>query len=202
MKKTFSIFELIFIISIISLIYTVFLPKVQINKKNDFIAKTVLYLNQTRYKAFIDDKYDSLNPLWFKKRWTMKFLRCKKSVGGIYYTIYSDKNMSGHPSASESLKDFLSNKNIYSSNSCKENDKNSKYVLLTKNFNIIDVNISCNNTTSLGQISFGADGNVYSKLSTNNYKIKEPCKIEFLYKDGDKGVIIINNKTGYIQEKI
>ena len=36
-----------------------------------------------------------------------------------------------------------------------------------KNFDIENIQISCNDTTSLGQLSFGDDGKVYSKLSTN-----------------------------------
>ncbi|XPV83212.1 MAG: hypothetical protein ACNI22_04865 [Halarcobacter sp.] len=40
----------------------------------------------------------------------------------------------------------------------------SKYVLLTKEYDIIDTNITCNSTKRLGQLSFGNDGKVYSRL--------------------------------------
>ncbi|MFA9240611.1 MAG: type II secretion system protein [Candidatus Paceibacteria bacterium] len=179
-----------------------FLPKTKINHIDELSSKLSLYLTHLRYKALIDDKYDSKDSLWHKKRWTIKFLRCRESVGGIYYTIYSDKNKSGHPSAEDSLKDPLTNKNIYTSNICNENSLNSKYVLLTKEFGISDVQISCNETTSLGQLSFGSDGEIYSKLSafnneSNEYKIDKPCSIKLISKENNSREIVIYPNTGY-----
>lgn len=202
MKKSFSLLEIILTISLISFLYLLFIPKNKINYLDEITNKIELYISYTRYKALIDDKFDSEDPLWHKKRWTIKFLRCRESEDGIYYTIYSDKNKSGHPSAEDSIKDPLTRKNIYSSNYCKENNSNSKYVLLTKIFGITDVNISCNETTSLGQLSFGSDGKVYSKLSnyeneSNEYEIKEPCSIKFVQKDGKNREIVIFPDTSY-----
>lgn len=202
MKKSFSLLEIILVISLIGFLYTMFLPKTKINHIDELSSKLSLYLTHLRYKALIDDKYDSKDSLWHKKRWTIKFLRCRETVGGIYYTIYSDKNKSGHPSAEDSLKDPLTNKNIYTSNICNENSLNSKYVLLTKEFGISDVQISCNETTSLGQLSFGSDGEIYSKLSafnneSNEYKIDKPCSIKLISKENDSREIVIYPNTGY-----
>lgn len=202
MKKSFSLLEIILVISLIGFLYTMFLPKTKINHIDELSSKLSLYLTHLRYKALIDDKYDSKDSLWHKKRWTIKFLRCRESVGGIYYTIYSDKNKSGHPSAEDSLKDPLTNKNIYTSNICNENSLNSKYVLLTKEFGISDVQISCNETTSLGQLSFGSDGEIYSKLSafnneSNEYKIDKPCSIKLISKENNSREIVIYPNTGY-----
>ncbi|WP_140544096.1 hypothetical protein [Halarcobacter anaerophilus] len=82
------------------------------------------------------------------------------------------------------------------------NSNTSKYVLLTKEYGISDVNISCNMTSSLGQISFGNDGKVYSKLSNyenqeNKYEIKQRCKIELKSEEGREIGIIIEPKSGY-----
>ena len=119
-----------------------------------------------------------------------------------FNSIYSDKNQTGHPSVEDTLKDPLTRKNIYSSNYCKENQLNSKYVLLTKNFGINDIQISCYSTTSLGQLSFGSDGKVYSRLSayeneSAEYEITEPCNIKFISKDGKDKEIIIFPQTSY-----
>lgn len=165
MKKSFSLLEIIFTILLLALLYTIFIPKKQTNNFDDFINRMLIYMNYTRFQSLIDDKKDTQNELWAKKRWTIKFFRCRSDVGGIYYSIYSDKNLTGHVSIEDSLKDPLTNKNIYSSNYCEEKNENSKYVLLTKNFEITKVEVSCNSTNSLGQISFGNDGRVYSKLS-------------------------------------
>lgn len=202
MKKSYFLLEIVLTISLIAFLYTLFVPKNKINNLEELTNKISLYLSYVRFKALINDKFDLDDNLWHKKRWTIKFLRCRESEDGIYYTIYNDKNKSGHPNAEDSIKDPLTRKNIYSSNYCKENNSNSKYVLLTKIFGITDVNISCNETTSLGQLSFGSDGKVYSKLSnyeneSNEYEIKEPCSIKFVQKDGKNREIVIFPDTSY-----
>ena len=202
MKKSFSLLEIIVTISLITLLYTIFLPNNKIKYLDELVNRIELYISYTREKALIDDKYDLLDKLWHKKRWTIKFFRCQKSEGGIYYSIYSDKNKSGHVSIEDTLKDPLSGKNIYSSNGCEENNLHSKYVLLTKEFGIIDVQMSCNSTTSLGQLSFGSDGKIYSRLSEkeneeNEYEITAPCSMKFIAKDGNSREIMLYPKTGY-----
>ena len=202
MKKSFSLLEIILTILLIALIYTMFLPKNKINYTNEIINRLELYISYVRYKALIDDKFNLEDSLWHKKRWTIKFFRCRETVGGIYYSIYSDNNETGIPSANDSLKDPLTKKNIYSSNKCEENSSNSKYVLLTKNFGITDIQISCNNTTSLGQLSFDSDGKVYSKLSnysneSDEYEINQPCFLKFISKDGENREIVVNPYTSY-----
>ncbi|MDY0051947.1 MAG: type II secretion system protein [Aliarcobacter sp.] len=202
MKKSFSILEIILVITLISFLYTAFFPKIKINNLNELANKISLYITYVRYKALIDNKYDLDDTLWHKQRWTIKFFNCRESVGGIYYVIYTDRNQSGHPSAQDSLRDPLTNKKIYSFNTCDENDINSKYVLLTKEYEIKDVNISCNDTSTLGQLSFGSDGKIYSRLSafdneSEEYEIEEPCRIEFISKANEKKEIIIYPYTGY-----
>lgn len=206
MKKSFSLLEIVLTILLISFIYTIFLPKNKINYIDEVTTRMQLYISYVRYKALIDDKFDLQDSLWHKKRWTIKFFRCRESVGGIYYAIYSDNNKTGIPSAEDSLKDPLSQKNIYSSNYCEENSSNSKFVLLTKNFGITDVQISCNDTTSLGQLSFDSDGKVYSKLSnyaneSNEYEINRPCFLKFISKDGENKELVVNPYTSYTNKK-
>jgi hypothetical protein len=208
MKKSFSVLEIILVITLLGFLYTAFLPKIKVNNLNELTKKISLYISEVRYKALIDDKYDLDDTLWHKQRWTIKFFNCRKSVGGIYYTIYTDRNKSGHPSAQDSLKDPLTNKNIYSFNTCDENDTNSKYVLLTKQYGIKDVNISCNDTSTLGQLSFGSNGKIYSKLSSfdnesEEYEITEPCTLKFISNNNETKEITIYPLTGYNkQEKI
>ena len=202
MKKSYFLLEIVITISLIAFLYTLFVPKNKINNLEELTNRISLYLSYVRFKALINDKFELDDNLWHKKRWTIKFLRCRESDDGIYYTIYSDKNKSGHPSAEDSIKDPFTRKNIYILYYCKENNSNSKYVLLTKVFGITDVNISCNETTSLGQLSFGSDGKVYSKLSnyeneSNEYEIKEPCSIKFLQKDGKSSEVVIYPDTSY-----
>ena len=201
--KAFSLIETIIIISIIAILSYLTLPKTNSNDLELISSKIVLYLKQTRYQALIDNQYDPTNMKWQKKRWSMKFFRCNKKVGGLYYLIYSDKNTTGQIKKEHTLKDPLTKKYLYSFHTCTQTKDSSKYVLLTKNFDIVDVSLSCNSTDSLGQISFGSDGRVYSRLEntiekTNKYEIKNPCTLKITHKNGDYKEIIIEPLTGYI----
>lgn len=204
MKKSFSLLELIFALTLISLttLFIINQPTKAIDRLELAANRLILYLKQTRYQAMLEDFHNKKEDEWHKKRWTFKFFNCRKDVGGIYYVIYSDRNMLGKPNKDESLKDPLTNRYIYSSNYCKENSDTSKYVLLTKEFGVTQVNVSCKSETNLGQLSFGSDGKVYYKLSTDKkpelYEINTPCKIELIDKDENKKVIAIENETGYI----
>jgi len=110
MKKSFTILELMIVILLLGFLYTQFLPKNKIDYLDEAINRLSLYLSEVRYKALIDDKFDLKDNLWHKKRWTLKFFRCRDEVDGIYYSIYSNTNESGTPSADDSLKDPLTQK--------------------------------------------------------------------------------------------
>lgn len=201
MKKSFSLLELIFVIFLLSLSYIFINIQSPSNSLDIATNKLNLYLKQTRYKALLENMYDDNDSLWHKKRWTLKFFRCRSNIGGIYYSIYSDRNKKGSPNLEESLLDPLSNKYIYSSNTCEYKSNRSKYVLLTKEYGIKNVEVSCNSTNSLGQLSFDTKGQLHSKLSSydydeNAFKEDDNCEITF-YSDNKSKTIIIDAKTGY-----
>jgi hypothetical protein len=101
----------------------------------------------------------------------------------------------------DTLQDPLNNKYLYS-NACQEdflNDK-SKNILLTKEYGIEKINVSCNTTSTIGQISFGYDGKIYSQLGTNIKEIVNQCKIKLFDKHNNFKEIAIEPKTGYIHK--
>jgi hypothetical protein len=118
--------------------------------------------------------------------------------------IYSDKNQNGYISKTETLKDPLSNNYIYSYQ-CKKDklyDK-SKFVLLSQRYDIQNIDISCNSTSTIGQLSFGYDGNIYSRLSNNNYesdkyKLTNKCFIVLQDSKHNKEIITLIPNTGQI----
>lgn len=202
MKKSFSLLELIFVIFLLSLSYIFINIQSPSNSLDIATNKLNLYLKQTRYKALLENMYDDNDSLWHKKRWTLKFFRCRSSIGGIYYSIYSDRNKKGSPNLEESLLDPLSNKYIYSSNTCEYKSNRSKYVLLTKEYGVKNVEVSCNSTNSLGQLSFDTKGQLHSKLSSYDYDEKafkedDNCEIIFYSNSNKSKTIIIDAKTGY-----
>ncbi len=203
MKKSFTILELIIVLLLISLLYTSFIPKTNTNNIHELKNRLILQLKYLRYKALTDDKFDNSEPLWHKRRWTFKIFNCDKNKDGVFYLMYTDLNMKGHASSDETLKDPLSNKYIFSGRQCIPNNSNSKYVLLSDHFNVKEISATCKSTKSIVQISFGNDGNVYSRLSTEDndiarYKLEDKCIIKIIDSDSNKIDITVENKTGFI----
>ena len=203
LKKSFTIFEIIIVIIILSIVLSIsnIIPHKKYHNIDLAINQLKFHLQLTRNLALIDDKFDPNNPLWYRTRWTLKFRYCKNKEG-IYYIIYSDKNAKGHPNKDESIKDPLSKKYLFANYSCNITQDESKYILLSKIYGITQVKISCNHTTSIGQISFGHDGTPYYKLSTQldeqyKYALEHTCQIKLLTNDQSR-IIYIEPTTGYI----
>lgn len=178
------------------------ISKNKISKLNLASDKIILYLNYTRYIAHIDNKFDINDIEWQRQRWTLKFLNCNKTIGGLYYIVYSDADGgTAHYKKKDTLFDPLNNKYLYS-NGCSEdllNDK-SKYIMLTKEYGIVKIDVSCNTTSTIGQISFGYDGKIYSQLGTNIKEITKQCQIKLFDEKNDSTIIAIEPKTGYIHK--
>lgn len=199
-SRAFSLFETLFAIVLIGIISSFFIFKDFDNSLDLATKRLVLYLKYTRHQALIDDKYDKDDIQWFRKRYSFRLRRCNNS-SGIYYTIHSDTNKNGFISKEETLKDPLSDKYIFSGNTCQENSSNSKYVLLTKNFGIDKVLMTCNETDSLGMIVFSNNGKVYSKfddLDARSFEITKRCDITLYGKNNQSKTISIEPNTGYI----
>lgn len=206
-KKAFGFLELILVLALLGLMAWMILPHLNpTNSKLDAASKRLmLYLQQTRYQAMLDNPYSFDDALWHKKRWTLKFLNCTHESDGLYYAIYSDTNKTGQIAKDETLKDPLTQKYIYNNNQCERTKDRSAFTLLTKEFGITDVKISCNDTTTIGQLSFGYDGKLYSKLSSfehdsDAYIVQKPCDIT-LSNNIESRTIRLEPITGYIHFK-
>ncbi|VAY87534.1 N-terminal methylation [hydrothermal vent metagenome] len=201
-KQSFSFLELILAIVLIGIIITQFIPKNNSSKLNIATNKMVLYLKYTRYMAMIDNKFDHKNNKWYKAWWTLKFHRCNKSIGGIYYVVYSDiSGGTAHYKKEDCLKDPLTNKYLYSNGCTRDtlNDK-SKYILLSE-FGVTKVDVSCNTTSAIGQISFAHDGKIYSQLGgtpIKDYEITKTCYINMYDENNNKATIAVEANTGFI----
>ncbi len=205
-RQSFSLIELIFVIVIISIVSMQFIPKLTKSNLSQAANKVIVHLKNTRYQAMIDNKFNHKDDFWFRERWTLKFQKCSQSIGGLYYVVYSDTNHGGHINKDETLKDPLTQKWLYSNYDCDASSDESKDILLTKEYGVSKVDISCNKTTTIGQISFGYDGKVYTKLGTKledtyNYELKEQCYITLYDNSNDNVTIIIEPNTGYVYKK-
>jgi len=200
-KRGFSLIEIIFVIAILAIVGSMIIPKNNLSKLDLATKKIITYLNYTRYIAHIDNKFDINDKEWEKKRWTLKFQNCSNSQDGIYFTIYSDTDGgTAHYKKSDCLKDPTTNKYLYTTYSCQPKADESQYTLLTKKFGVVKVEVSCNTTSTIGQISFGYDGKIYSSLGENIKQITSPCKITLFDRKGRSKTIQIEPNTGYIHK--
>jgi hypothetical protein len=198
----FSLIELIFTVVLVSIIASQFIPKNNLSKLNLAADKIILYLKYTRYVAMIDNKFDASDTKWYKARWTLKFLNCRKSVGGLYFVIGSEKSpYGGQLSEDECAKDPITNKWLYSSNYCKLDEDRSKYILLTQEYGVTRVDIYCNKYSKHNKISFGADGNTYCKTNTISEDIlTKTCYIKLYDIQENNITIAIEPVTGFIHK--
>lgn len=203
MKKSITLVEIIFILVVVSILYSISIPKKQDSKLFDATNYIVTYLNYTRYLALIDNKFDLDDSLWHKKWWRLRFENCIKSKGGVYFIVTSDDNTTGQAKKSHSAKDPLTNRYLYSRYYCDAKEDESKYVLLTQEFDIAKVELTCNATDSIGQIIYNDKGEVFSKVANTidetytKYEIRQKCYIYLYDKNNNKSTIIIEPKTGY-----
>jgi hypothetical protein len=195
--KSFSLLELIFVLIILSIIISTTIPKQIDNNLYLAINKVKLYFQYTRYLAIKNDFFKD-----YKKFYTIKFQRCAKSVGGVYFIVYSDTNMKGYINKSETIKDPIDNKYLYSNYKCKKQKDTNDNILLTQKYGIKDIIVSCNKTSTIGQFSFDNYGNIYTKFASK-YKymrrniLKNDCKIKFIDNKNNTATLIIS-PTGLI----
>lgn len=199
--NSFSLLEIIVVVAFIAIIVTISIPKKHISKLELATDKMVLYLNYVRYTALTDNQYDIEDIEWEKKRWSLKFQRCSDTKDGLYFVVFSDKSGgTGAFKKKDTLKDPLNNKYLYSRYGCEPSGNESKNVLLTKEYGIQKVEVSCNTTSTIGQISFGYKGEIYSQLGTNIKEIKEACFITLYDFQNNKKQIKIEPNTGFIHK--
>jgi len=202
LKKSITFLEIVFAIFLISIIYSMSIPKKIDSKLQDATSYLITYLNYTRYLSLIDNKYDTEDSLWFRKMWRLRFENCSNETDGFYFIVFSDNNKSGQAKKEDSAKDPLSQKHLYSRYNCNPKADESKYVLLTKEFGIIDIELTCNVTSSIGQILYDDEAKIFSKVGTNQkdfgkFEILNRCYIHLYDKEKNKSTIIIEPKTGY-----
>lgn len=204
-KKSFSLIELIFVLVLIGITLSFTIPNRSYSDLDLATQRVITYLKHTRYLAMIDNKYQIDDPMWYKERWTLKFQNCSKSIGGLYFVVFSDENRKGSPNKDECAKDPLNSRWLYSHWDCNPSQDESKNILLTKKYGVTKVNISCNATSTIGQISFDKTGQAHARLGTkpediDKYRLNEKCFIRLYDKEENFKKIAIEPNTGYIYE--
>jgi hypothetical protein len=100
-KNAFTLLELILVIIMISLLSKEFYTRLKDNTLYDAALQLKSHIRYTQHLAMIDDKYDSKDQNWFKKRWQIVFVSSKAANGGPSYTIFSDTSGNSTGDANE-----------------------------------------------------------------------------------------------------
>jgi len=212
MKKAFTMLELVFVIVGIGIISATVLPSTKTNPLAEAATQLVSHIRYTQHLAMVDDKFNSSDNEWYKKRWQLIFQPVKDSGGEIAYSIFSDNNLSsnydGKPTVSDNeIAEHILDKSKYMSggthsliNTSKKVDKKMN---LTYSYGIESYEIKGNNCNNSTRIVFDYLGRpIYKTLTSynqsykNNRLIEGECNITLKSSEGSI-TITINSETGY-----
>jgi prepilin-type N-terminal cleavage/methylation domain-containing protein len=218
MKKAFTLLELVFVIVVIGILIAIMLPKT----KNNFLYEAAIqvqsHIRYTQHLAMMDDKYDSNDSNWFKKRWQIVFTNTDFSNDKEAYTIFADilGVSSGNPNEKEiALNPLNHNQRMtggYGNTSPIVLDINDKAFVGMKKMNLgesygvssVTFSNSCtlNNSRRLAFDHFGRV--IKSNLSSNtkpydsNDLLQKDCNITL--SNGSESVVVqVKAETGYVR---
>lgn len=106
MKKAFTMIELVFVIVVVGILAAAIIPNIKTNPLQEAAIQLLSDIRYTQHLAMIDDKYDSGDALWYKRRWQLLFGTSTAYTNGFEaYSIFSDSGaFSGNPGISELAK--------------------------------------------------------------------------------------------------
>ena len=169
MKKAFTMLELVMIIVVIGILAAVMLPRLSNKPLHQATMRLLSDLRYTQHLALIDDKLDTTDTSWFKKRWQIHF-------DGDKYSIVSDNNATY-------AKDPLN-----SSKELRDIDMNAKY----------GVTISpCDSDISFDHLGRPFTGALNAKTSPYEGLLTSNCNIT-ISAGSETKVITITPETGYV----
>lgn len=204
-KPSFTLIELLLVIIVVGLISTIPLINKETYTLEQAAKQIKLHIETTQLNSLKNDSFTYDDVEYYKEWWKIKFMRCKNN-SGLYYVVYSDKDRNGYIKREECALDPLTKTKLYSNNDCIATDDESKIVLLTELYNIDKVDISCNNTSSIGEIVFDYKGRAHSKISDDEKRIyknllDEKCTISLYSRDLKSISLEIEPQTGSVKIK-
>jgi prepilin-type N-terminal cleavage/methylation domain-containing protein len=105
MKKAFTMLELVFVLVVIGILAAVMLPQMESTKLREAAIQVISHIRYTQHLAMVDDKFNSTDPLWFRKRWQIIFANTTAGTPNVRYSIFSDESATGNPDTTEIAKD-------------------------------------------------------------------------------------------------
>lgn len=101
MKKAFTMIELVFVIAVVGILAATILPKTKKNSVKEAAIQLISHIKYTQHLAIVDDKFDSMEPNWYKTRWQISFGSSAAADNKPAYTIYADTSGANTGDANE-----------------------------------------------------------------------------------------------------
>ena len=217
MKKAFTLLELVFVIVVIGILTAIMLPRIETNPVQEAAVQLLSDIRYTQHLALVDDKFDSNDNAWYKKRWQIVFSQGAQTDNEWAYSIFADTAgaSTGQVDLSEVALNPLDTGRVLSGGYAGgpiQLDITSNSFLGTKKLNlgvsygITDVTFSnsCNGANGLSKRivfdHFGRPMQGDISANTHSYEtinlVKNDCNITIT--DGEQSVsIIIQPESGY-----
>jgi type II secretory pathway pseudopilin PulG len=202
----FTLIESMFIIVIISILFSLAIPYFKQDKKQEAAMHILSYIRYTQYLALIDNMHEHNSTTWQRKFWKIMFAKCKN--GDAFFRIGSDTNMRSTSTFKkiEAAIDTSNGKPLYMSNNAKcTNTSVSSHIFIGKNFGVrVHPGRARSGCARKKHIGFDHLGRPHVSFSTSklpNYAsyMKKACIFTFTMPDDSNFSISILPQTGYAQ---
>ncbi|MFA6192552.1 MAG: type II/IV secretion system protein [Sulfurimonas sp.] len=220
MKKSFTLLELVFVVVVIGVLSAIIIPSTRSDNLREAAIQVVSHIRYTQHLAMIDDKLDTSDSNWYKKRWTIRFKQDLVFAGsyipnGTYpnewaYTVYNDVSKDGNPNPGEMAKNPLNQRQYLSggyNNTLHIKDSQSmKELRLGSTYGVESVVFSDGCRSNVLYLYFDNLGRPFNSMNTSNpYEtasagwhklLTSDCKITLNSNEGSVS-IIVEPETGY-----
>jgi len=94
MKKAFTLIELVFVIVVVAILSVSLLPSLKKDSLREAATQVISHIRYVQHLALVDDKFNSNDDTWYRKRWELVFSTANSSLS---YFIFSDSQSNGNP---------------------------------------------------------------------------------------------------------
>jgi len=215
MKKAFTLLELIFVIVVAGILAVAVIPRLnETSSVEEAAIQLALDIRYLQHLAIQDNRLDTDDTNWFKKRWQLKFSKTVGSDNQWAYAIFADESVDGNPNNSEVAINPQNRLKIltggHSAGTTAYGDaKATKRLNVGHQYGVSSITMTggCNiSDDGKKRLSFDFSGRpLYGPLHTSS--VKEPYQSDFLLKstcvitlsDGSDSVdVLVEPETGYV----
>jgi len=212
MKKAFTLLEMVFVLVVVGILSAIVLTRPQSNSLQEAGLQLLSHIRYTQHLALVDNKFDTNDLNWFKKRWQLVFSSGAAANNSPAYTIFSDTagNSTGNVNVTEValnpenstqyMSGGYSGANALDITSSSFNGM--KKLNLGMSYGVSSVSLSggCqNNRIAFDHIGRLIKGDQTTMLGaySNNRLVQTDCFVSLTHKNGNILIITIRPETGY-----